>query len=150
MVDAGWDEERVLFTPLTLYMEYINLKYDAFLKEKLKDHDLTTGDLTYLINIFYHEKLSQRQLADILYVSEANVAKIVKRLEKKGYIERVPDESNKSRKILNLTQKGKLTTYSLINITYEWENNITNSFSEEQVSNLKKILYELNQNSADF
>lgn len=150
MVDAGWDEERVLFTPLTLYMEYINLKYDAFLKEKLRDHDLTTGDLTYLINIFYHEKLSQRQLADILYVSEANVAKIVKRLEKKGYIERVPDESNKSRKILNLTQKGKLTTYSLIKITYEWENNITNSFSEEQVSNLKKILYELTQNSADF
>lgn len=150
MVDAGWDKERILITPLTLYMEYINLKYDAFLKEKLKDLDITTGDLTYLINIFYHEKLSQRQLADILYVSEANVAKILKRLEKKGYIERVKDENNKSRKLINLTEKGNLTTYSLIKITYEWENKITDNFTDKEVSNLKEVLYELTQNSADF
>lgn len=150
MVDAGWDNERILLTPLTLYMEYINLKYDSFIKDKLKELDITPGDLTYLINIFYHEKLSQRQLADILYVSEANVAKILKRLERSGYIERIKDENNKSRKLINLTEKGKLTTYSLIKITYEWENKITGTFSDKQVSDLKEILYELTQNSAEF
>ena len=150
MVDAGWDNERILLTPLTLYMEYINLKYDSFIKDKLKELDITPGDLTYLINIFYHEKLSQRQLADILYVSEANVAKILKRLERSGYIERIKDENNKSRKLINLTEKGKLTTYSLIKITYEWENKITGTFTDKQVSDLKEILYELTQNSAEF
>ncbi len=150
MVDSGWDNERILLTPLTLYMEYINLKYDSFIKDKLKELDITPGDLTYLINIFYHEKLSQRQLADILYVSEANVAKILKRLERSGYIERIKDENNKSRKLINLTEKGKLTTYSLIKITYEWENKITGTFTDKQVSDLKEILYELTQNSAEF
>ena len=150
MIEAGWDEERIQHTPLTLYMEYINLKHQNFIKERIKDLDITPGGFTYLINIYYHENLSQRQLADILYVSEANVAKIVKKLEKNGYIERIPDEVNKSRKILKLTDKGLETTCSLVKMTWEWEVKITKYFSEVQVNKLKEVLYDLIQESAEY
>lgn len=45
--------------------------------------NITPRDFTYLVNIFYNPNISQRELADLLIVSEANVGQIVKRLEKK-------------------------------------------------------------------
>ena len=150
MVEVNWQKERVLVTPITLYMEYINLKYTAFLKEKFEDLDLNHGDLTYLVNIFYHENLSQRKLADLLFVSEAYVTKVLKRLESKDYIVRVKDNNNKSRKIIHLTEKGKLTVMSIIKVTLEFENIITKSFKDEEVNSLKEMLFELSLGAADF
>ena len=150
MADFNFEDERISFTPIILYSEYINLQYGYFLKENFKELDITHGDSTYLINIYYHKNLSQRQLADILYVSEANVAQIIKRLENKGFVHRICDENNKSRKILTLTNKGLKTVYALIKAIYELESMLTSKFSYEEVENFKKILYELTQNSADF
>lgn len=149
MVNPGWDKKRILSTPLTLYMEYINLKRDLYLKEKTKDLNLTHGDITYIVNIFYHENVSQRELAEILYVSEANVAKIVKRLDKNGYIERISDESNKSRKLITLTEEGKSTALFLIKSIYEWESNISEEFQQEDIDDLRNKLYQLTIKSAD-
>ena len=150
MVDFNFEDEIISFTPIILYTEYINLQYDYFLKENFKEWDITSGDSTYLINIFYHEKLSQRELADILYVSEANVTQIVKRLENKGLIHRFVDENNKSRKILSLTHKGKLIVISLIKEIYQLETKLTSQFSREEVENFKKILYKLTEKSTEF
>lgn len=130
-------------------MEYLNLRHQSFIKERMKDLDISPGGFTYLVNIHYHENISQRELADVLFVSEANVAKIVKKLEKNGYIERLPDEDNKSRKILKLTEKGQSTTCTLIRMTHVWEEKVTNYLSDGQIDKLKEMLYDLTLESAD-
>ena len=149
MVEAGWDQDKILSTPLTLYMEYLNLRHQSFIKERMNDLDISPGGFIYLVNIHYHENISQRELADVLFVSEANVAKIVKKLEKNGYIERLPDEDNKSRKILKLTEKGQSTTCTLIRMTHVWEEKVTNYLSDGQIDKLKEMLYDLTLESAD-
>lgn len=149
MVEAGWDQDKILSTPLTLYMEYLNLRHQSFIKERMKDLDISPGGFTYLVNIYYHENISQRELAEVLFVSEANVAKIVKKLEKNGYIERLPDEDNKSRNILKLTEKGRSTTCTLIRMTHVWEEKVTNYLSDGQIDKLKEMLYDLTLESAD-
>ncbi len=100
-------------------MDYINAEYNKFLKNYFKD--ITPRDFTYLVNIFYHPNISQRELADILVVSEANVGQIIKRLEKNKLIYRDFDEENKSRRIINLTDEGKSAVFSLLGIAYKWE-----------------------------
>ena len=149
MVDLNFEKERISFTPIILYTEYINLQTDYFLKENYKELDITPGDSTYLVNIFYHEKISQRELSDLLYVSEANVAQIIKRLEKKNFVERVVDENNKCRKLLSLTHKGKLTVYSLIKAIYDIESKLTSRYSHDEIELFKKMLYEISEESAE-
>ena len=107
MVDVNWENDRIVLTPTNLYMEYILLSYNNYLKEKLDDIEITYGELTYIYNIKYFPSISQRQLSETLYVSEANVAKMVKKLVNKGLVEKKKDENNKSRNILNLTRKGE-------------------------------------------
>ncbi|AMK16143.1 MarR family winged helix-turn-helix transcriptional regulator [Methanobrevibacter olleyae] len=140
MADLNFEDERISFTPIILYMEYINLQYARYLRENFKE--ITSGDSTYLINIFYHQNISQRELADLLFVSESNVAQIIKKLENKGFIERLVDENNKCRKNLRLTNIGKLTVFSLIKVIYEGESKLNESYSQEEIELFKKMLYD--------
>lgn len=140
MDNLNFEDERIDFTPIIIYIEYINLQYNHYLKENFQE--ITYGDSTYLMNIFYHENISQRELADLLFVSESNVAQIIKRLEKKGFITREIDKDNKSKKNLILTKKGKFAVFSLLKKIYEGESKFIEKYSEEDVKKFKQMLYD--------
>ena len=139
MVNLDFSDERISFTPAILYIDYINLQFNNYLKKNYKD--ITPRDFTYLVNIFYHQNISQRELADFLFVSEANVTQIIKRLEKNEFITRIPDKNNKSKNILYLTSKGKNIVFKLLKEIYEGELKIFENFDNSDVEMFKKILY---------
>lgn len=143
MVDLNFEDERIKFTPLILYIDYIHLLQDDYYKRNYDN--ITPRDVTYLMNIFYHENCSQKDLANLLFVSEANVTQIIKRLERNGFISRVRDIENKSRKILNLTNEGKILVFKLLKDMYEWEGEFFKDYSPEDVEKFKKMLYEYSQ-----
>lgn len=145
MADLNFNEERISFTPIVLFTEYINLQFNKYLKTNFDD--ITPGDFMYLVNIFYHQNISQRQLADLLFVSESNVAQIIKRLENKGLISRISDENNKSRKILNLTEKSKLIVFTLIKEIYEHEILFFEQYSKDEEIKFKNMLYDFSNKS---
>lgn len=126
--DSGNDENS--FIPIILYMDYINAEYNKFLKNYFKD--ITPRDFSYLVNIFYHPNISQRELADLLVVSEANVGQIIKRLEKNNLIYRDLDEENKSRRIINLTDEGKSAVFTLLGIAYKWEAKFFENYDNDE------------------
>ncbi len=145
MADLNFEEERIFLTPIILYIDYINIIHNDYLKKNFKN--ITPRDFTYLAAIFYHQNISQRELAELLYVSESNVTQIIKRLEKNGYIIRRPDLNNKSKKIINLSDEGKLVLFSLMKIVYEWEGDFLKDYTTDEVELFKKMLYEYSQKS---
>ncbi|WP_406533025.1 MarR family winged helix-turn-helix transcriptional regulator [Methanobrevibacter sp.] len=149
MVNINWENDRIVFTPTNLYMEYILLSYNNFLKENLDDVQITYGELTYIYNIKFYPGISQRELAETLFVSEANIAKMVKKLVNKGLVEKRKDENNKSRNILFLTDKGEEVFIKINVLTCGWERKITKKLSNEKYFEFKEILYELSKESAD-
>ena len=140
MGDLNFDHERIMFTPVVLYIDYLNLHFNNYLKKNYED--ITPRDFTYLSNINYHQNCSQKELAEKLFVSESNVTQIVKRLEKNGLVRRDIDEKNKSRRILSLTEKGKLTLYKLLKEIYEGEARFLDNYDDEDVEKFKKMLYD--------
>lgn len=88
-------------------------------------------------------------MARLLFVSESNVAQIIKKLEKNGYITRTPDVNNKSRKIISLTNNGKNTVFMIIKDMYEWEGEFFKDYSPEDVEKFKRMLYEYSQKTID-
>lgn len=149
MVEFKLSDELKYFTPFTMYMEYILLNYNNFLKEHLKEEKLTTKEFLYLFNIFCNKRISQKELADLMYVSEANIAKMIKKLDKRGYVNRRKDEKNKSRNILCLTQKGELTVYQFVKLTIQWETKVSKTQDIYTMDEFKDFLYELSENSVD-
>ena len=140
MDNLNFEDERINFTPIILYIDYIHLLQDDYYKRNYEN--ITPRDVTYLMNIFYHQNCSQKDLARLLFVSESNVAQIIKRLEKNKLISRIPDVNNKSRKIINLTNEGKLLVFSLIKDMYEWEGEFFKDYDKDDVEKFKMMLYE--------
>ena len=149
MVDEEWQKDRIIFTPTNLYMEYILLSYNNYLKNKLEDIEITYGELTYIYNIKFFPSISQRELAEILYVSEANVAKMFKKLVKKGIVEKRKDDNNKSRNVLRLTDKGEELFVKINVITCGWEREITKNLSNDEFFNFKEQLYNMIKESTE-
>ncbi|WP_407374764.1 MarR family winged helix-turn-helix transcriptional regulator [Methanobrevibacter sp.] len=150
MVDnSNWQKDRIVLTPTNLYMEYILLSYNNFLKDKLNDVEITYGELTYIYNIKFFPLISQRELAEILFVSEANVAKMVKKLVRKGIVEKKKDENNKSRNVLKLTDNGEELFVKINIITCGWEREITKNLSNDEFFKFKEQLYDFVKESTE-
>lgn len=149
MAEVNWKNDRIMITPINLYMEYILLSYNNHLEEKMNDVPITHGELTYIYNIKYYPSISQRELAEALFVSEANVAKMVRKLTDKGLVQKKKDANNKSRNILSLTEKGEEIFDKINMITCGWERKMTQRLSNEEYFKFKEMLYELSKESAD-
>ena len=149
MVNVDWTNDRIILTPTNLYMEYILLNYNNFLKEKLNDADITHGELTYIYNIKFFPSISQKELAETLFVSQANVAKMVKKLVNKGLVDKKKDKINKRKNIITLTPKGEELFVNINVLTCAWERELTKELSNETLFEFKEILYELSKRAPD-
>ena len=147
MSDLNFNDDMINLTPIIYYIDYIHLLQDDFYKRNYPN--ITPRDVTYLMNIFYYPNSSQKDLSDLLFVSESNVTQIIKRLDKNNFILRTADESNKSRKIINLTEKGKIIVFKLLKDMYEWECEFFSDYSPEEVEKFKKMLYEYAQKTVN-
>lgn len=74
---------------------------------------------------------------ELFKVSEGYTAKLLRKFEDKGYITRCEDPSNRRKKIVELTEKGKVKTDDLIGVIDEWEKIVTSDMTGEEVRLLK-------------
>ena len=141
MSGLNFEDENNLLTPIILYINYITFQQNDYFKINFKN--TTPMDFIYLANIYLHQNISQKDLSELLYVSESNVAQIIKRLEKNGLVIRRIDENKKSRKNIDLTEKGRLLISHIIKVNYEWEDKFFNDYSSDEAELFKKMLYDL-------
>ena len=76
----------------------------------------------YLIEIHKRKNLSQDDLATLFGQSKGTIAKALRKLEDKEYVERIVDENNRRKYILKTTEKGEELAILLKNDLEEWEN----------------------------
>ena len=94
----------------------------------------------YLMEIHKRQNLSQDDLANILGQSKGTIAKALRKLEDKGYVERIIDENNRRKYILKTTQKGEKLAFLLIEDLNEWEKSVGIDKLDENTKNqLRKI-----------
>ena len=138
-------ENKEEFIPIIFYIDYINIEYNKYLNKQFKC--ITPRDFTYLLNIHYHENCSQRELADLLIVSEANAGQIIRRLEKNKLVTRNFDEKNKSRRIINLTDEGTHLVLSILDTSKKWESKFFEKYTPEDKKKFKTMISDYYQSS---
>ena len=94
----------------------------------------------YLIEIHKRKDLSQDDLANIFAQSKGTIAKALRKLEDKEYVERKVDESNRRKYILNTTEKGEEMAILLIEDLENWEKSVgIDQLDESAKDQLRKI-----------
>lgn len=123
--------------PAAAYISLLHRKHAKYINEHVKDEDLSFGLHPLLIIIYEHEGINQEKLAEILHLNESTITRNLKKLEDKGFIERIKD---KRKKIIKVTLKGKKTAQKVIDYDYQWENEFKNNFTEAEYDNFLKAL----------
>jgi len=70
------------------------------------DDDITVDQALVLLMLYKNAKLSQKELANLVFKDSASITRIIELMVKKGYIERFINERDRRRFILKMTGKG--------------------------------------------
>ncbi|HPI92005.1 MAG TPA: MarR family transcriptional regulator [Deltaproteobacteria bacterium] len=108
--------------------------------------DVTPEQLGVLARIREQEGVNQNRLAQKVYKDRPNMTRILTLLEKKGYIDRSPDENDNRAYSLYLSETGRaiLKKAAPIVLNY-WEKRIE-GLSREDIAALRRILAHISDN----
>ena len=122
----GMGKEKDIFDDMSLILLMYNISQNGIKFARSKSKELTNlRDSYYLLKIYYSEiELSQEDLCDIFCQSKVTVAKTLRKLEDKGYIERIINKDNRRKYILKLTKKGEEVIPVLKREVDYWHNSV--------------------------
>ncbi len=100
---------------------------------KLEGTGIGACDRPYLYYICRHPGVSQETLSGALLVNKSSVARRLAQLEKEGYVTRTPDENDRRVLLVSPTEKATALLPILRDMAREWNEIITEGFTEEEV-----------------
>lgn len=122
----GMGKEKDIFDDMSLILLMYNISQNGIKFARSKSKELTNlRDSYYLLKIYYSEiELSQEDFCNIFCQSKGTVAKTLRKLEDKGYIERIINKDNRRKYILKLTKKREEVIPVLKREVDYWHNSV--------------------------
>ena len=125
------------------YVEELVSSFGLYYKSNFKDDILTLNEHAVLLRIRYQGVSTQHDLVELFKVSGAYMAKLLRKFEDMGYVERSEDPENRRKKVVRLTDEGIEKTDEFIEVIQNWDDKITSSISEDELKTMKNVLYKI-------
>lgn len=119
---------------ISSYGEYYNI---------MNEEEFTIKELSVLLRIRIDDVTTQHDLVKVFNVSGAYIAKVLRKFEDNGLILRKENPENRRQKLVKLTDDGIKKTDKLLDIIKNWESEVTSNITDEELKNLKKILFKI-------
>lgn len=130
------------------YMRIIKLHRNV-LETGVKQTGVYRSQHQILMLLSEHKDVSQKELAQRMFVSTATIAVSVKKLEKAGYITRIADQEDNRMNKLCLTEKGRHMVKNGKEYFYRVEKQMFKNFSKEELSVMEQQLNRMFQNLSE-
>ncbi len=107
---------------------------------KLEQEGLNGYQHTYILRICQNPGIFQEQLAQMIYINKSNVTRQLVLLEQNGFITRSPSEKDKRVMQVFPTQKAFDVYPKVLNLLLEWNDYLSEGFTEEQRHQLYSMM----------
>lgn len=128
--------------PTAPFISIIYREHAKYINEIVKDDGLSFGLHPLLIKIYNNEGISQEELASAFHLNESTITRNLKKLEDKGFIERIKD---KRKKIIKVTSKGEKTALKIMDYDEKWDEKIKNIMTDEEYDNFLKAIRKISE-----
>jgi DNA-binding MarR family transcriptional regulator len=115
-------------------------------EKALKPYGLTVEQFILLKNMSKNNALSQNQLCEIVEKSAANVTRILDRLEKKAFIKREQNPTDRRSIILFLTDQGKEMVDEVGSQFKSFSEYLTEGISSQEQALFSRLLHKIRDN----
>lgn len=134
----GFDEN----IPTVPFISLLYREHGKYINEIVKEEDLSFGLYPLLIKIYNNEGIIQEQLAQNFHLNESTITRNLKKLEDKGFIERIPE---KRTKVIKTTEKGKITAQKVMNLDEIWDEKIKDIIGNDDYNHFLKTLRKISK-----
>ncbi len=119
--------------------------YDRYQEKVLKIHDLTPSQFVVLYELHQAScsPLFLGDLAEILSITQGTLTGLVKRLEIKKLVQRIPQENDRRKVVLALTPAGKTIVHNLTTIYFTQQSHDLNEMNSAELDLLRVLLHKL-------
>ena len=128
--------------PTAPFISIIYREHAKYINENVKEEDLSFGLHPLLISIYRNEGISQEELAKSFHLNESTIARNLKKLEEKGFINRVQDKRTKR---IEITQKGRKTAQKVMDYDEKWDEKIKEIIGDEEYISFKNTLIKISE-----
>jgi len=125
------------------------LKLNNYYQKVVNPFDITVDQWEILVVLWEREGITQKELAERLHKDQTNVARMLFKLEKKGFIYRVVHETDRRSLRVYLTPKGHEVKDDILAPSIEAYKNTIKGLSEEEVDIFLKVLSVMYNNVKD-
>lgn len=107
-------------SPFIAWIHNISLNQQKYMKSRLNNIDFN-HDMRYIIYIYDNPKCSQEDIVNMFCQSKGNIAKVLRKLEDEGYIQREVNPKNRRKYMLTTTENGDELVPKIRQISKDWE-----------------------------
>lgn len=108
-----------------------------------EQHDLSEGRLRILSQLRINGDTAMTRLAEALHTTPRNVTGLVDHLERDGFVERVPDPSDRRSVLARLTEAGSAKIADIWRAGLTRQIDLTSQFTEEELRQLRHLCLRL-------
>lgn len=126
-----------------------DLKLNNYYQKVVNPFDITVDQWEILVVLWEQEGITQKELAERLHKDQTNVARMLFKLEKKGFIYRVTHESDRRSLRVFLTVKGREIKEKILAPSIEAYRKTIEGLTEEEVETFRRILAVMHDNVKD-
>ena len=123
--------------PTSPMISILYREHAKYLNEKVKDENLSYGLQPILVKIYKEENIIQEELAKAFNLNESTITRNLKKLEEKGFIERIP---NKRTKKIRVTENGAKVARKVMDYDERWDEKLKSNLSDEEYKIFKDTL----------
>ena len=136
------EKTQDIIASISLLMYRIRIQRLATLRKSFQSagYDVTAEQFGLMMHLGTHAGINQKQLGELALKDRPNTMRIVNQLVKRGYVERLPHETDKRAFRLFLTEEGKIVKSHLIRIVIEHHRAAFATLSEKDISNMQRVL----------
>lgn len=117
---------------------FTNIK--RLMESKLKVYDATHLQFSILVNLYKNNVKTQKELLRYVNGDEANITRLIDRLESKGFLKRVQSTQDKRKKHLVLTDDGIALAKKTISCAQEVNQEIVKDLDKDEAKQLLALL----------
>ncbi|NLY67915.1 MAG: MarR family transcriptional regulator [Tissierellia bacterium] len=114
--------------------------YLSFVYEGLEEYNIGSGQIMFLLELYYCDGISQEELSSYLSIDGANTTRAINKLEKEGYVVRKQDEKDRRVKRIYLTKKAMDIKPKVLGLINQWENLLLENLTKVEKQVLSELL----------
>ena len=118
----------------------------TYVARELTPFELGRGQHNFLLVLFAQDGISQDNLARVLRIDKATVARGLVKLERAGYVQRRREDADHRIKLVYLTEKARGIEATLASVLSTWNDVLMQSLSDLERHEVLTLLQRMTQN----